>query len=278
MYVRTGVLVTNLGVHFKLGPRKQRRLGHDARQRQARSQGAEVRVNDCNGEPLVDRARRDAQGPRARSASRSTPLGPSDERRVTTASSSARARRCEATGRHGVRRSQLANAASSRGASTCRPDTAPSPTTRAATVFDRTLVRAGETVSMKHFMRRRDARAASRRCRPTSCRRASRSSTKAAARSIACRWQWSGGRSQRRFTYLEHPAGGEARRLRGRRSTTDRALTSTGGDVERDAAATQLAAAISASRSSACRWSRPRRQRAEGRARSRGERSPSTCR
>ena len=46
------------------------------------------------------------------------------------------------------------------------------PDLRAATVFDRTLLRAGETVSMKHFVRVETVDRPGAPCRPTSCRRA----------------------------------------------------------------------------------------------------------
>jgi hypothetical protein len=55
----------------------------------------------------------------------------------------------------------------------------------ASTVFDRTLLRAGETVHMKHFLRRHVEQGLVRaaRSRPAACS----SSTKAAASSTNCR-------------------------------------------------------------------------------------------
>ena len=75
MYVRTGVLVTNLGVHFKLG-RENSVVWVTTLDRGKPVEGAEVAVNDCNGKPLWT-GRTDAKGlarrrPRARRRTRAT--------------------------------------------------------------------------------------------------------------------------------------------------------------------------------------------------------------
>ncbi len=87
MFVRTGVLVTNLGVHFKLG-RENSVVWVTTLDRGQPVEGADVVVNDCNGKPLWN-GRSDAKGlavvaarARAESASTAPP---------TAATSSARA-------------------------------------------------------------------------------------------------------------------------------------------------------------------------------------------
>ena len=60
MYVRTGVLVTNLGVHFKHG-RENSLVWVTTLDRGKPVAGAEVAVNDCNGQPLWS-GRTDANG------------------------------------------------------------------------------------------------------------------------------------------------------------------------------------------------------------------------
>ena len=63
MYVRTGVLVTNLGVHFKLG-RENSVVWVTTLDRGKPVADADVAVNDCRGKPLWT-GRTDAQGPGA---------------------------------------------------------------------------------------------------------------------------------------------------------------------------------------------------------------------
>ena len=60
MFVRTGVLVTNLGVHFKHG-RENSLVWVTTLDRGKPVEGAEWSVNDCHGKPLW-RGRTDAQG------------------------------------------------------------------------------------------------------------------------------------------------------------------------------------------------------------------------
>ena len=60
MFVRTGVLVTNLGVHFKLG-RENSVVWVTTLDRGKPVEGADVVVNDCNGKPLWS-GRTDAKG------------------------------------------------------------------------------------------------------------------------------------------------------------------------------------------------------------------------
>ena len=183
MYVRTGVLVTNLGVHFKLG-RENSVVWVTTLDRGKPVEGADVAVNDCNGKPLWTGTHR-RQGPRRRRRARSTREAASDcladSGYFVTARKAVRRAGDRAAATTSPSSSAAGRRASSRGASTCRPVAAPSPTCARTTVFDRTLFRAGETVSMKHFVRTETLARARGARRRRGCRRASRSSTRAAA-------------------------------------------------------------------------------------------------
>jgi hypothetical protein len=150
MYVRTGVLVTNLGVHFKQGRENSAGVGDLARPRAAggRRRGGGARLP---GQALWA-GRTDASG---------VALAP--QRLDST-------RRCEGEGSifvsarktddKGVTDMAFVFAGWSKGIEPWRFNVPVSddaqPDVRAHTVFDRTLLRAGETVSMKHFVRRED--------------------------------------------------------------------------------------------------------------------------
>lgn len=152
MYVRTGVLVTNLGVHFKHG-RDGSAVWVTTLDRARPVAGAEVAVHDCAGTRLWQ-GRTDGQG----LARVGTPLS---ARTSTCAGEDGlfiTARQRDAQGRNdmafvfsgwmrGIEPWRFAVPASP-------PAWAPpEPEARVHTVFDRTLLRAGETVSMKHFLR-----------------------------------------------------------------------------------------------------------------------------
>ncbi|MBX3622400.1 MAG: alpha-2-macroglobulin [Rhizobacter sp.] len=154
MYVRTGVLVTNLGVHLKLG-RENSLVWVTTLDTAQPVAEAEVAVNSCAGVRLWA-GRTDAQG-----------LARIDQ------TLDARQADCPGepgyfvTARKAGRDSALADMAFvfsswQKGIEPWRfnqPISAePEPDLRAHTVFDRTLLRAGETVSMKHFMRRETSR------------------------------------------------------------------------------------------------------------------------
>ena len=152
MYVRTGVLVTNLGVHFKHG-RDGSAVWVTTLDRARPVAGAEVAVHDCAGTRLWQ-GRTDAQGlARVEGAlsARTPTCGGEDGVFVT-------ARQRDAQGRV-----DMAFVFSSwmRGIEPWRfsvPTSPPAwappePDARVHTVFDRTLLRAGETVSMKHYLR-----------------------------------------------------------------------------------------------------------------------------
>lgn len=148
MFVRTGALVTNLGVHFKLG-RENSLVWVTSLDRGKPVEGAEVAVHDCNGRRLWN-GRTDANGlARAEQAFevRSDKCLVDDGLYVT-------ARKADADGtvdlafvfsdwHEGIEPWRF-NVPTGRGTE---------PDLRVHTVFDRTLLRAGETVSMKHYAR-----------------------------------------------------------------------------------------------------------------------------
>jgi len=156
MYVRTGALVTNLGVHFKRG-RSSSLVWVTTLDRGRPVAGARVVVNDCRGRPLwsgstdaagiarIERGFDDAEG---------DDDDPGDGRTGRP--------RCLSREGHFVT-ARLGDDVSfvfgawSRGIEPWRFNVAlargTTPDRHAHTVFDRTLLRAGETVSMKHFVR-----------------------------------------------------------------------------------------------------------------------------
>ena len=150
MFVRTGMLVTQLGVHFKHG-RATSVAWVTSLDRGRPVAGAEVLVHDCSGRRLWA-GRTDAQG-LARIAQ---PLVLGDWSRCLPGIHGlfVTARHTDAQGRD-----DLAFVISSwdRGIEGWRfglpISSDPEPDSRAHTVFDRTLVRVGDTVSMKHFLR-----------------------------------------------------------------------------------------------------------------------------
>ncbi|WP_428420195.1 alpha-2-macroglobulin family protein [Methylibium sp.] len=152
MYVRTGVLVTNLGVHFKHG-RDASVVWVTSLDRGRPVAEAEVAVNDCSGRRLWA-GRTDAQGlarvPQALDAGRSDCQV--DEGLFVTAR-----KRIEDGPAKGATDLAFVFSGWQKGIEAWRfnvpTSQEPQPDMRAHTVFDRTLLRAGETVSMKHFLR-----------------------------------------------------------------------------------------------------------------------------
>ncbi|MES3013228.1 MAG: MG2 domain-containing protein, partial [Pseudomonadota bacterium] len=148
MFVRTGVLVTNLGVHVKFG-RENSVVWVTTLDRGKPVEGAEIAVNDCTGRRLWS-GKTDANG----LANVAQAIDSEFERCPGESGLFVTARKPDAKGlidtafvftswQKGIE-SWRFNLPTGRGAE---------PDVRAATVFDRTLFRAGETVSMKHFVR-----------------------------------------------------------------------------------------------------------------------------
>jgi uncharacterized protein YfaS (alpha-2-macroglobulin family) len=163
--VRTSALVTNLGVHFKLG-RENALAWVTTLDKGQPVPGATVQVSDCNGKPLA-RATTDAQGvAELKGLSPTTGcIGGDDQKAyfaapILPASPHRAARRRGGPGLHLERLAARHRALALQRAH--QPD--PAPDQRAHTVLDRTLLRAGETVSMKHLLRWKPRRALA--CRP----------------------------------------------------------------------------------------------------------------
>ncbi len=154
MYVRTSALVTNLGVHFKLG-RENALAWVTTLDKGQPVAGAAVRVSDCSGREVAT-GTTDARGvaqlksvPPEAPNCRSAADGDGDDR--TAYFVSARAKN------NGVDDMAFTWSDWYRGIEPWRFNL---PTSREArpdevahTIFDRTLLRAGETVSMKHLIR-----------------------------------------------------------------------------------------------------------------------------
>ncbi|WP_434803355.1 MG2 domain-containing protein [Paenacidovorax monticola] len=149
MYVRTSALVTNLGVHFKLG--RENALAWVTTLDKGRPvEGAVVRVSQCDGQELA-KATTDAQGiARFERLSPEPPSCGGDEGgRAYFVSARAQS--------EGAQDMAFTWSDWQRGIEPWRfnvpTSSEPRPDEIAHTIFDRTLLRAGETVSMKHLLR-----------------------------------------------------------------------------------------------------------------------------
>jgi uncharacterized protein YfaS (alpha-2-macroglobulin family) len=156
MVVRTSALVTNLGVHFKLG-RENALAWVTTLDKGQPVAGAAVQVSDCNGKPLA-RGTTNAQGvAELKGLSPQPPACIGGDDQPPAYFVSARAS-IPAPG-SAARVDDLAFTWSTwqRGIEPWRFNVPtsqdPAPDQRAHTVMDRTLLRAGETVSMKHLLR-----------------------------------------------------------------------------------------------------------------------------
>lgn len=147
MFVRTGVLATNLGVHVKIG-RENALVWVTTLDRARPVQGAEVTVNDCRGQPLW-KGTSDASGiARIEQALVEQGECPADSGFFVSA---------RHTDAKGVADMAFVFSSWRKGIEPWRfgvpTGGGHEPELRTHTVFDRTLLRAGETVSMKHFVR-----------------------------------------------------------------------------------------------------------------------------
>jgi len=149
MYVRTAVLVTNLGVHFKQG-RENSVVWVTTLDKGDPVPNADVHVSDCNGAELAS-GKTDAHGVLTIDG----PLAPRAECKGDSFEGFFISARIDdpKTG-HDM---AFVRSDWNRGIEAWRfnvpTDTSLERTVQAHTVFDRTLLRAGETVSMKHFVR-----------------------------------------------------------------------------------------------------------------------------
>lgn len=152
MYVRTGVLVTNLGVHFKLG-RENSLVWVTSLDRGRPVASASVAVHDCRGKRLWT-GTTDAQG----LAPIRLALDPSMGECPGLSAFFVTARQVLTEGPHQGRSDVgFVMSAWQKGIEPWRFNhptaSGPQLDLRAHTVLDRTLLRAGETVSMKHLIR-----------------------------------------------------------------------------------------------------------------------------
>jgi uncharacterized protein YfaS (alpha-2-macroglobulin family) len=149
MYVRTSALVTNLGVHFKLG-RENAMAWVTTLDKGQPVAGATVRVSNCQGAELA-KATTNAQGIASFSGLSPQPpeCGGDDYRNAYFVSARAAA--------GGVQDLAFTWSDWHKGIEPWRfnapTSSEPQPDEIAHTIFDRTLLRAGETVSMKHILR-----------------------------------------------------------------------------------------------------------------------------
>ncbi len=155
MVVRTSALVTNLGVHFKLG-RENALAWVTTLDKGAPVAGATVRVSSCDGKELA-KAVTDAQG-----LARFTGLSP-DPLRCGEGDYGGNAYFVSARATSGgIEDLAFTWSNWQKGIEPWRFNVPtsqdPQPDARAHTIFDRTLLRAGETVSMKHILRTETSR------------------------------------------------------------------------------------------------------------------------
>ncbi len=156
MVVRTSALVTNLGVHFKLG-RENAVAWVTTLDKGAPVPNAQVRVSDCRGKEIAT-ATTNAQGVANLSGISPQPPTCDGEGHYTQAYFvSARATQPAGDGKGTVDDMAFTWSDWNRGIEPWRFNVPTSrevrPDERAHTIFDRTLLRAGETVSMKHILR-----------------------------------------------------------------------------------------------------------------------------
>ncbi|CAM3915380.1 alpha-2-macroglobulin family protein [Paracidovorax anthurii] len=153
MYVRTSALVTNLGVHFKLG-RENAAAWVTTLDKGQVVPGAVVRVSGCDGRELA-KATTNAQG--VAMFEGLSPQPPTCEAGKGLEGMSAYFVSARVQGGDGGQDMAFTWSDWQRGIEPWRfnvpTSSQPEPDQVAHTVFDRTLLRAGETVSMKHFMR-----------------------------------------------------------------------------------------------------------------------------
>ena len=156
MVVRTSALVTNLGVHFKLG-RENAVAWVTTLDKGTPVANAQVRVSDCRGRQVAS-ATTNAQGIASLSGiSPQAPTCSGDGNYNQAYFVSARAPQPTGDGKGSVNDMAFTWSDWNRGIEPWRFNVPTSreilPGERAHTIFDRTLLRAGETVSMKHLLR-----------------------------------------------------------------------------------------------------------------------------
>ena len=156
MYVRTSALVTNLGVHFKLG-RENALAWVTTLDKGTPVEGASIRVSDCRGKELAT-GTTNAQG--IAQINGLNPEAPNCSAEGSYSRAyfvSARAPQPGGEGKGTVQDMAFTWSDWNRGIEPWRFNVPtsrdPRPDEVAHTIFDRTLFRAGETVSTKHLLR-----------------------------------------------------------------------------------------------------------------------------
>ncbi|MFZ6644074.1 MG2 domain-containing protein [Undibacterium sp. TJN25] len=152
MYVRTSVLVTNLAVHVKLG-RENAGVWVTTLDNARPVAGAQVRISDCTGKELW-RGATDKNGMAITPKSIEDPCLTQNTGEGSISGLFVSARKIDEKGRADM---AFALTSWNSGIESFRfnlpTDFNKSSTIRAHTIMDRTLLRAGETVSMKHVIR-----------------------------------------------------------------------------------------------------------------------------
>ena len=158
MYVRTSALVTNLGIHFKLG-RENSVAWVTTLDQGTPVTGASVQISDCHGRALAQ-AITDSTGiANFKGISPQPPLCDKSNEYLKAYFVSARAPQPQSLKPNALPIEDIAFTWSNwdKGIESWRFNVPSSrdaiPDQRVHTIFDRTLVRAGETVSMKHILR-----------------------------------------------------------------------------------------------------------------------------
>ncbi len=151
MVVRSAALVTNLGVHFKLG-RENALAWVTTLDKGQPVAGARIAVSDCRGRQVAT-GTTDAQGvAQLAGISAQAPVCDGDGAYLQAWFVTARARDAQ-----GVEDMAFTFSDWNRGIEPWRfnlpTSQDPAPDLRAHTIFDRSLLRAGETLSMKHLLR-----------------------------------------------------------------------------------------------------------------------------
>ena len=163
MFVRSSVLVTNLGVHFKLG--RENSVAWVTTLDQGKPvAGATVQVSDCQGRPVAQGVTDENGLARFKGISPQAPACKGDDGYGQAYFVSARARQPKAEFGDAGMIEDLAFTWTDwdRGIEPWRfnvpTSQAPASDIRAHTLLDRSLLRAGETVSMKHILRSETSR------------------------------------------------------------------------------------------------------------------------
>ncbi len=156
MYVRSSALVTNLGVHFKLG-RENSLAWVTTLDKGAPVAGAVVRVSDCRGREVA-KAKTDAQGvAKIEGLSPQAPECHDDDSFSNAYFVSARAQQPAGEGKALIEDLAFTWSDWNKGIEPWRfnlpTNQQAGPDERAHSILDRSLLRAGETLSMKHILR-----------------------------------------------------------------------------------------------------------------------------